>query len=240
MAEEAQPTSPHDRKFGSQFYQKPDFFLNTEAPDWEAHPIQTITQATMLASLANETLTQAAVNTQRNPEMGLPTVEELQTSMGSEAVHQSTEAINILAQHHVEGGNVTGVPAFDDQMGRVNEVIQARDLGLQGASQWWAGNIINMGGGGHVPMGEDLTGRELESGSTPVIPDPNINDPNAEHDPWLSYPDTDAEGLLAFGLEHGAPSMTSGTEPVNFIANMLEPISSMDFGPEDFEDRENN
>jgi hypothetical protein len=231
MPSEDQPTQPHERKFGSQFYQKPDFFLNQEHTDWMSHPEKTITHATMMASLAHGVLTQTALAHETMPEeharRGLPTPDELATSQGAEAIVQSTEAINLLANQHVEGAN-----SPEEHVGRIDEVKTARDLGLQGAAQWWAGNIGG-GGGGHAPR-VDLAGDELETGWTEITPDPNINDPNAEFDPYLSYPDTDLAGVLEFAGKHG-PSGAS-TDPNRYIASMLEPMSSMPFGPEDFED----
>ena len=234
MPSDDQPTQPHERKFGSQFYQKPDSFLNQGPSDWLSHPEKTITQATMMASIAHEVVSQAALAHEANPEeaaqLGLPTPDELVSSQGSEVVHQSTEAINILGNLHVEGAN-----SLEEQVGRIDEVKTARDLGLQGAAQWWAGNIVGDGGGGHAPR-VDLQGDELETGWTEITPDPNINDPNAEFDPYLSYPDTDFLGLLEFEGKHGPPGADKNADPKRFIGHMIAPMSDLTFGPEDFED----
>jgi hypothetical protein len=206
--------------------------MNQDHTEWVAHPEKTITQATMMASLAHAVISAADASHEVLPEesarWGLPTPDELVTSQGAEAVHQSMEAINILGNQHVEGAN-----SPEEHAGRIDEVKAARDLGLQGAAQWWAGNIVGDGGGGHAPR-EDLGGDELETGWTEITPDPNINDPNAEFDPYLSYPDTDLAGVGRFHRLHGLPGGT--TNPKLFIASMLEPMSSMPLNPEDFED----
>ena len=231
MPSEDQPTQPHERKFGSQFYQKPDYFPE-DYTEWTAHPEKAITQATMVASLAHTIISAADAVHEVLPEESarrrFPTPDELVTSQGAEAVHHSVAAINILGNQHVEGAN-----SPEEHARRIDEIKAARDLGLQGAAQWWAGNITGEGGGGHAPR-EDLSGVELETGWTEITPDLNINDPNAEFDPYLSYPDTDYEGARRFHRLHGPPG--DPTDPNLFIAGMLEPMSSMPLNPEDFED----
>jgi hypothetical protein len=231
MPSEDQPTQPHERKFGSQFYQKPDNFPEDHT-EWTAHPEKTITQATMMASLAHAVISASAAAHEVLPEESarrrFPAPDVLGTSRGAAVVNQSTTAINILGNQHVVGAN-----SPEERARRIDEANAARDLGLQGAAQWWAGNITGGGGGGHAPR-EDLGGVELETGWTEITPDPNINDPNAEFDPYLSYPDTDIAGAGRFHRLHGLPG--DPTDPELFIASMLEPMSSMPLNPEDFED----
>lgn len=215
---------PRPRRFGDQFYTNPEFFLHHEADDWQDAPLKTITEASMTGSIIDQTLQGAQLTAENRPELvekGFPSQEELTTSVGAVVLNQISEMIPLLA------GPVIGSHPEGTEAG-LWSVKEARDAGLQGASEWWAGNVVGGGGGGHAPM------EGLETGWNPIMPDPVHLRPGFNPDPHLTNTDTDLDGHLLNMLKYG--DTRGGGSPQEFVDKMMAPISDIDMTPEDFTD----
>jgi hypothetical protein len=204
---------PQPRRWGAQFHTDPNFFLNTEIDEWVANPAKTITEGAMLGGVINDIISSAGNASEAVPEMGFPTKEELTGTIGAVTLSSLQEMLPIIANQYVMEG-----PQGNERM---QEVEQARDLGLQGAREWWAGNVVNAGGGGHVPRSAELpplqfSGRKFEA------------------DPHLINTDTTFEGAKKNYEKFGVPT---DVDPNEFIKQMVTPISETDIiKPEDITD----
>lgn len=225
MPEESNPVNwqplSRPRRFGDQFYTNPDFFLNKDADAWQDEPFKTITEAAMTGSITDQILQGAQQTAESRPELveqGFPSQEELTTSVGAIVLNQITEMVPLLAKPVIEShpeGSEAGLWA----------VKEARDAGLQGASEWWAGNVVGGGGGGHAPR------EDLETGWNPIMPDPVHLRPGFDPDPHLINTDTDLEGHMLNVLKYGDPR--GGGSPQEFVDKMLAPVSDLDISPDD-------
>ena len=227
MPEENHPSNmePAPRSFGAQFYNDPDFFLNSDVDNWEANPTKVIRQGAMLGGVLHNLLQHASVageHPEIGPEVersGFPSAEELTTSVGAMTLSNVTEMVPLIAGQYVMSPATLGAEG-DERDERIKEVTQARDIGLQGAEEWWAGNIINAGGGGHAPRAPELGPLEF-------------SDREFEVDPHLINTDTDFAGAVENRALFGIPL---DNDPNTFISHMLKPISDMDIDPDIFSD----
>lgn len=232
MPEESHSAEPpRPRRFGDQFYTNPEFFLNKDADAWLDEPLKTITDATMVGVITDQILVHGAETARVRPDlvedMGFPSQEELTTSVGAEVLTQMTEMIPIVVdtaiQSHPEGREA-GLWAAKE----------ARDAGMQGGSEWWAGSVSGGGGGGHAPR------EDLETGWNPIVPDPvHLRGGGTEArrfnpDPHIINTDTNLEGHLENIMKYGMPGR--GGSAGEFVDKMMSPISDLDLNPDDFTD----
>ncbi|SVE61805.1 uncharacterized protein METZ01_LOCUS514659, partial [marine metagenome] len=153
MPEENHPSNaePPPRRFGTQFYNDPDFFLNSDAENMIANPLKVITEAATMGGVIHEVLQHAKVASE-HPEIGkeveagdFPNAEELTTSVGAMTMSNIQEMVPVIAEEYIMAPAPLGSEGAERDK-RLEEVTHSRDLGLQGAEEWWAGNIINAGG----------------------------------------------------------------------------------------------
>jgi len=217
--------APEPRKFGTQFYNQPDFFLNTGVENWEANPTKIIREASMMGGVVHNLLQHAKMASE-HPEVGqvvesgnFPDAEELTTSVGAMTISNIQEMVPILAEEYVMAPATLGSEGAERDE-RMKEVTQARDIGLQGAEEWWAGNVINAGGGGHAPRAPELGPLEF-------------SDRKYDVDPSSINTDTDFTGAVE-NRERFGPAVDN--DPNTFIGHILKPISDTNIDPDDFSD----
>jgi|TARA_Y100001949_G_scaffold74246_1_gene63081 hypothetical protein len=225
MPEENHPSNaePPPRRFGTQFYNDPDFFLNSDVANMVENPNKVITEASMMGGVIHEVLQHAKVASE-HPEIGkeveageFPTAEELTTSVGAMTLSNITQMVPAIAEEYIMAPATLGSEGAERDK-RMEEVTHARDLGLQGAEEWWAGNIINAGGGGHAPRPPELGPLEF-------------SDKKVEIDPHLINTDTDFAGAVE-NRERFGPS--ADNDPNTFISHILKPISEGNIDPDFF------
>ena len=216
MPPQSIPETP--RRFGSQFYTDPEFFMNTEPESWLENPHKTVTEGALFGGVISDILSAAEQASDHPPltDMGFPTQEELTTSVGAVTLSSISEMLPIVAEKYVESH-----PEGQDK--GYEEIALARDLGLQGARDWWAGNVAGAGGGGHAPRG----GHESE------LPTLQFSDKKFEPDPHALNTDVTFEGHIDLVREYGLPDSTHG--PKDIVKTMLTPISEVDIDPDDFD-----
>ncbi len=227
MPEENHPSNaePPPRRFGTQFYNDPDFFLNSDAENMIANPLKVITEAATMGGVIHEVLQHAKVASE-HPEIGkeveagdFPNAEELTTSVGAMTMSNIQEMVPTIAEEYIMAPATLGSEGAERDK-RLEEVTHARDIGLQGAEEWWAGNIINAGGGGHAPRPPELGPLEF-------------SDKKVEVDPHLINTDTDFAGAQEARARFG-PSVDN--DPNTFISHILKPISETNINPDFFND----
>ena len=179
------------RRFGAQFYNDPNFFLNWDVskPPEDIDQLKAITDATMMGDIAAKSLDTAAHPASQAT--GAPSIEELSRSKGARLAEVTDAIFEELAVDYMDEQADLYPEGLEDA---ANALKLAKNRGTQGAAEWWAGH---MHGDQHVP-------RDPAYGHTPIIPNParvTLDD----IDPHQIHSETTFEGFMSNVLRYGMP-----------------------------------